>query len=78
MTKPIVVMHIDESGDWSVLATAGVRVIYVDDRVPNDRIYERQERDDAEAIAAMIDGEAIGHVDDGKSTPLRKALRQIN
>jgi len=78
MTKPIVVLHIDEIGEQSVLATAGVRVIYVDDRVPSDRVYERQERDDAHAIAAIIDGETIGHVDDGKSTPLRKALRDLN
>lgn len=66
-SKGIVVLRFDEDGEQSyhVFGDAGVRLFIVDERSPNDRVYEVLSRDDPSTFRDLIpEGAEIGSSDD--------------
>ncbi len=62
-----VVIHIHEDGFTTFYVEGNeVRAFVVDDRAPNDRVYELTDRDGAAAIDAVLAGDEIGSRFDGK------------
>ena len=66
------VVHFDESGEISYYSDPGVTVYIVDDRAPDDRIYQFSQYD---IPAGMLDGE-IGSADD-ESPAQARAIRAV-
>jgi hypothetical protein len=67
-TDSIVVLHIDEEGnfDLKVWGDERVRVIWIDERSPGDRVYEQTHREaDPNELKALIGDDRIGHAKDG-------------
>lgn len=65
MSDATVIVRFDQDGELSYHALGDVRLYIVDDRAPDDRVYEWLERATAEDIADIIPvGEAIGNRDD--------------
>lgn len=69
---PRVALHFDEDGNLAVLAEPGVAVFWVDDRMPNDRVY----RQGHIATKAQIDG-VIGDGPVGDSGDARQARLKV-
>lgn len=71
MTRPIehvVVLHIDKDGNYSlrIWGDERVRVLWIDESAPGDRVYEQTCReDDPSELRALIGTSTIGHADDG-------------
>lgn len=64
----VVVLHIEEDGsyDLKVWGDQRVRVIWIDDRAPGDRVYEQSCREaDAGKLRALLGDSKIGHAGDG-------------
>lgn len=63
-----VVMHIDTDGSSSLLVCGAesVRVFVIDERAPNDRVYEITGRDTAEEIKDALGDSPIGHAGDDR------------
>lgn len=76
MTKPTVVLHIDEAGDVTIYADGEVNVIWCSDLVPADRLYRVTP---APIPADLLDGE-IGHKTDNSpaATRLSNAIKEAN
>lgn len=63
-----VVLHIAEDGsyDLKVWGAPRTHVLWIDERVPHDRVYEQTMReDDAESLRNLIGPDRIGHYGDG-------------
>jgi hypothetical protein len=54
--KPHVVIHLTDDGEIEVLAAPGIRVVWVDEQAPRDRVYAAEPRNDTARMAALIDG----------------------
>ena len=52
--EPTVIVRFDADVELSFHAIGDVRFLVVDERVPNDRVYEITDRKTPEAIAAII------------------------
>lgn len=57
---PTVIVHIDETGWASYLIHGEARLLIVDERTPNDRVYQYDARSTADEIAAVIGDSRIG------------------
>ena len=66
LSEAIVVLHSDEDGEQSYHVFGdGVRLFVVDERVPNDRVYEVLSRDDPATLRDLIpEGSDIGSSQD--------------
>ena len=54
------VVHYDEYGRVQVYCTASdVRLIHIDDRAPNDRVFEQTTRNAAEELEELIANDPI-------------------
>jgi len=71
MNRPKVLLHWDAEGVFSFAATAGVDLVCVDERCPEDRVYRGV--DDARRVTA----EVIQRVEDGRARHPIDALDQI-
>lgn len=76
--KAIVVMHYDENG-WLTVHTAdpdgAVVVLTVDDRVPNDRVYEHLDRSEPADVLALAPRPWGNQNDDRHKATLTKLAR---
>ncbi len=73
----MVVVHFDENGDQSYLVAGDerVRLYIIDERAPNDRVYEWLPRCDGAAIKALFrDGEPIGSSQDERHNAVAHAI----
>ncbi|GGD30918.1 hypothetical protein [Aureimonas glaciei] len=62
-----VAIHFDEDGEFRIYQSGeGVTVYVIDDRVPNDRVYQLQPASQADEIEALIGKSPIGSADDEK------------
>lgn len=67
--QAVVAVHFNEDGEISYRVVGGdaVRLFIVDDRAPNDRVYEWLPRDPAEALRELIPaGAEIGNSQDAR------------
>ncbi len=60
-----VVVHYDENGEATFYAEGDVQLLIVDERAPNDRVYECSDRSDASEIDEIIGTDKIGTRFDG-------------
>lgn len=70
---PIVVCHFDEAGElnYHIFGNGAVRLLIVDDRVPQDRVYEYTTREDPAELAQLIpEGSEIGSRHDQRSAAI--------
>jgi len=72
---PIVVLHIDESGESSFLASGDVRFFVIDDTAPHDRVYEILDRVGRDEILAMI-GDDIGNQNDERHAAIEAVIAE--
>jgi hypothetical protein len=65
-TKAIVIVRFDEYGEqtYHVIGGEAVRLFIVDERCPNDRVYEWLPRDPADEIKAILKDDPIGSSQD--------------
>ncbi len=63
-----VVLHIAEDGSYDLRVWGGemVRVLWIDESAPGDRVYEQTHREtDPQELRNLIGGDKIGHAADG-------------
>ena len=71
----MVVLRFDENGGQTYHVIGDkIRFFIVDDRAPHDRVYEWLDRDDADAIKAVLGDERIGSKQDGRHAAIRNAI----
>lgn len=72
---PTVILHIDHEG-YPTLHVAGdpVTVLWVDERVPHDRVYQITERCAPDRLAEIIGDSDVGHAGDGRNDNLAQAI----
>jgi hypothetical protein len=61
---PVCVIHFDEEGNQDFHICGEARLLVIDERAPNDRVYEMTRKIDAAELAAMIGGNPIGSIND--------------
>ena len=72
---PTVVLHLDETGHWTLHAAGGpLTLLVVDERVPTDRVYRVQDRVDEAVITEIIGDSEVGHIGDGRYPNLADAI----
>lgn len=69
---PKVVLYAAENGNVTVYFDEGVQVFWVDDRAPQDRVYEMSQRDVPDGL---VDG-PVGRAGDGSPAEAR-AFRAV-
>lgn len=74
--KPIVIMHYDERGWLDVRIAGDVTVLTVDDRVPQDRVYEHTIREDRSELLTFAQG-PWGNISDERTAQLRVKLHRL-
>jgi hypothetical protein len=72
--KAIVVAHIQENGDMYYHIYGTVRVFTVDERVPNDRVYEHLLRSTDEMIGKIIGDSTVGSSEDSRHAALKHKI----
>ncbi len=77
---PIVVIKVDEKGDFEYLVNGNVMLLFVDENCPNDRVYECTSRAERSEIISLIgthipgfDGDGAPADDIGLRPPLPKS-----
>lgn len=60
---PKAVVHIGKDGNFTVLAEEGVDLIFIDERVPHDRVYRPKYRAGAGEIDLLIGESLINEFD---------------
>jgi hypothetical protein len=58
--QPIIVVHVHEDGHVLYYLNGEAKVFFVDDRVPDDRVYQMTEQTPREALTALIGSSPIG------------------
>lgn len=66
-----VVIHFDERGEPTYYVEGGARLLIIDERAPNDRVYEFSNRSTAAEIDDLIGDDAVGSRFDGSSAARR-------
>lgn len=73
----VVLIHIDATGaPLYYVAGDGARLIVVDERCKNDRVYECLERDDPNEIARIIGASPIGSNQDERHAALERKIER--
>jgi len=73
----VVVVHFDEAGEISYHVTGAVRLVIVDDRAPNDRVYEYTTRTPMANINALFRGEQIGSAHDERHAAVEARINAM-
>lgn len=60
------IVHFDERGEISFHVEGDVRLLIIDERVPDDRVYEVTDRSTPSEIDAIVRDDKIGNRFDGK------------
>lgn len=71
--KPTVLIHYREDGEIMVSATAGIRVLEIDESDETNPVHEYEGMDDASYIAMVLDSFDVA-VEDGEIPPLLSAM----
>ncbi|SMF70631.1 hypothetical protein [Allosphingosinicella indica] len=77
MTAPVVVIHFLADGDttYRVFGDGPVRVLFVDEKAPHDRVYEWLSREPMEDLAAIVpEGGAVGSKSDARHPAIANAI----
>ena len=70
--KPTVIIRYDDNGTQWIITDVPVRVLCIDERCPNDRVYEYTIATiGAEAVSALIGSDTIGNRHDGTPSQAR-------
>lgn len=76
MSDAIVVVHFDERGEINLLVHGeNVRLLTVDDRAPNDRVYETLSRVERAEIDGLLGNDAVGSINDERHEAIARRLR---
>lgn len=74
---PLVAIVFDDEGNVSVRVAGSVRVVWVDERAPEDRTFETLEREPMADLEAFV-GEIVGHSGDDRQKRLEIQLANRN
>lgn len=81
MTKAeaIAVVHIKEDGwaDYLICGDERFRLFVVDERAPNDRVYEMTRRDDPEVVRAILGDDPIGSCRDSRHAAIEARVSEM-
>lgn len=69
--QPIVILLQDENGDASIFLHGNVKVLWVDEANPKDRVYEMKSQSSLEEINGILGDSKIGHYGDGSPADIR-------
>lgn len=78
--KAVVIVRFDEQGEqtYHVIGDEAVRLFIVDERSPNDRVYEWTRRDTADKIKEILGNDQIGSSQDKRHAAIsHKVLAAI-
>ncbi|MCK9549155.1 hypothetical protein [Aquamicrobium sp.] len=77
--EAVAVVHIKEDGsaDYLICGDERFRLFVVDERAPNDRVYEMTQRDDPEAIRAILGDDPIGSCHDDRHAAIAARVREV-
>lgn len=70
-----VVIHFDERGKPTYYVEGGARLLIIDERAPNDRVYEFSDRSTAAEIDDIIGDDTVGSRFDG--SPAARRMGQV-
>jgi hypothetical protein len=70
-----VVVHYDEAGEVSFYVEPGSTLLIVDERAPDDRVYEHYDRSTKAEVDAVLGDSKIGNRFDGSAAA--KKLGQV-
>jgi hypothetical protein len=70
LDAPIVVVHIDASGEVEYLKAGAVELLVVDDRCPNDRVYRMTVETSRADIADLLGDDMVGSRHDDRHVAL--------
>lgn len=73
-----VVVHYDERGEVTYYADGDVQLLIVDERAPDDRVYEWLDRDAPGAIDGVIGKSHVGNRWDGSKAARRLGQTKVN
>lgn len=76
--EAVAVVHIKEDGDTDYLICGDdkFRLFIVDERAPNDRVYEITLRDAPETIREIIGDSPIGHRNDERHAAIEARIKE--
>jgi hypothetical protein len=75
---PTAIVHIQPNGDLHYLRTAGVELIVVDERVPDDRAYRiTDEGIECQADVERLTGEIVGSKDEPRHAAMAARIRAM-
>jgi hypothetical protein len=60
-TMPRVIVHIDEDGQFSYYTEAGVELLFVDERAPDDRVYKWSGTATTAEVESILSDDPAGH-----------------
>lgn len=76
MSEATVIVRFDDDGELTYHVFGDTRLYIVDERAPDDRVYEWLSRSSADEIAAMIPkGETIGNGRDERGVVLAHRIK---
>lgn len=64
-SPPTVIVRYDDDGEIEFYAEGIVRFLVIDERAPDDRVYEVRDRYTREQIMSLIGDDDVGHQFDG-------------
>ncbi len=78
-TEAIAVVHIKDDGstDFLLCGDERFRLFVVDERAPNDRVYEMTQRDDPDTVRAVLGNDPIGHRGDIRHAAIEARINEI-
>jgi len=74
--EAIAIVHYDEHGveTFHICGDARFRLFVVDDRAPNDRVYEMTDRCKADDIKKLMRDDPIGHRNDSRHAAIEARI----
>jgi len=77
-TPPIVIVRYDDDGEIEFYAEGDVRLLIVDERAPDDRVYEVHNRHTREQVEGIIGDDRIGTRFDGSDAAKKLGQTGLN
>lgn len=70
----IVIHQINEDGSQKYIINGNVRAFVIDERAPNDRVYELTDRSDPREIVTILGDSPIGHKGDVRHAAIENKI----
>lgn len=74
-TTPTVVIHLNDASEMSFKVIGRVKVFFVDETAPYDRVYEITHRSTAEEVATLLGADVVGHEGDSRHAAIAARLQ---